>query len=163
MRNYKKKWNENEEAWNDKFDLVVTERNSLKRKVKSLQTDLCDHINKNNEHGMNWNNNKNSMEQFEEEEEVKMDKKRNIELDKLKAQIAELKKSHNNEKTMLLNSIQRLSSKSTVHSKGSDLCFLVNSLSNLISEKEDIIESLTKSKKCLGEIVLKYESLHGKL
>eukprot|EP00483_Globobulimina_turgida_P011219 UN11240 len=37
-------YNQNEEKWNDKFDLVVTERNSLKRKVKSLQNDLYEHV-----------------------------------------------------------------------------------------------------------------------
>ena len=53
------KWKQNEEGWNHKFDLIVTERNSLKRKVKSLQNDLSDHVNNVNINNVNNNDNGN--------------------------------------------------------------------------------------------------------
>merc|ERR1712130_986844 len=42
------KWDENEEKWNEKFDLVVAERNRLKNKTKSLQNDLSEYLNHKN-------------------------------------------------------------------------------------------------------------------
>ena len=160
-----KEWDENEDNWNNKFDLIVTERNSLKRKVKSLQNDLSEYIHNNgnhhimNNHNMNSidnnNNNQDDDQDQDEEEELKINNNLKIkEIEKLKNQISELKKSHNNEKTALLNNIQRLSSKTTINSKGSDMQILVNSLSSLISEKEEIIQSLTQSKKSLGKMLL---------
>eukprot|EP00484_Ammonia_sp_Unknown_P020703 CAMPEP_0197022972 /NCGR_PEP_ID=MMETSP1384-20130603/3765_1 /TAXON_ID=29189 /ORGANISM="Ammonia sp." /LENGTH=405 /DNA_ID=CAMNT_0042451105 /DNA_START=34 /DNA_END=1251 /DNA_ORIENTATION=- len=152
----KAEWDDNEERWNNRFDLVVSERNSLKRKVKSLQNDLSE-LMRNNQHGHTITNSSVSP-QLEEVEEVKVEhQQKSMEIERLKTEIAELKKSHNNEKTALLTNMQRLSSKTAVQSKTGDMQFLVNSLSNLISEKEDIIQSLTQSRRYLGHTLLKKE------
>merc|ERR1712173_322538 len=80
------------------------------------------------------------------------------EIERLKAEAAEMKRTHQNEKTTLLQSIQRLSSQSAAnHQNGSDMGMLVNSLSTLIQEKEEIIESLSQSKKFLGLRLLELE------
>merc|ERR1712228_931975 len=152
--NQQTKWDKNEEEWNGKFDIVVSQRNRLKNKAKSLQNDLSEYLNKNDYHK---NNVSSSFDhEFEKEDELKMEDTKTAQIKQLKDEMEELKKRHNNEKSSLLNSIQRLSSKS-VQSKGSDMHFLVNSLSNLISEKEDIITAVTESKKYLGHRLLSIE------
>eukprot|EP01084_Bolivina_argentea_P171342 296851_1 len=148
------KWQENEEAWNNKFDLIVTERNSLKRKVKSLQNDLSEFI----KHDNRSDNKFEQEQEQEEEEELKIDHDRKTKhIEELKIEIIELKRTYETEKMSLINTIQRLSSKAHVHSKGSNMQFLVNSLSALITEKEEIIDSLTQSKRYLGHRVIELE------
>merc|ERR1711860_231380 len=98
-----------------------------------------------------------SVDEFDDADDKRLDAQR-MEIQQLKAEMADLKKGHQNEKTALLQSIQRLSSQSAVSSqKGSDMGLLVNTLSTLISEKEEIIESLSQSKKFLGHRLLETE------
>ena len=171
-----RKWDENEDSWNHKFDLVVSERNAIKRKAKSLQHSLSDLISKNDKNGgindsaatrqlrSSSLTSMGSVDDFDDAEDKKLDAQRMQEIERLKAEIIDLKKGHQNEKTALLQSIQRLSSQSAVSSqKGSDMGLLVNTLSTLISEKEEIIESLTQSKKFLGHRLLETEKELQKL
>merc|ERR1712187_914432 len=120
-------------------------------KAKSIQNALSEYLNKSDYHKNNQNNAmpkaNDSLNDFEED--IKMEEAKATQIKRLKEEIEELKKQHKNEKTSLLNSIQRLSSKS-VQSKGSDMHCLVNNLSNIISEKEEIISAMTESKKYLG-------------
>jgi len=142
----------------------------LKRKAKSLQSDLSECLSKNDKNGSvseaviarqlrsSSVSSIGSIDHFDDTEDRKLSIHKNEEIERLKAEIVEMEKSHKNEKTALLQSIQRLSSQSAVNSqKGSDMGLLVNSLSTLISEKEEIIESLTQSKKYLGHRLLETE------
>jgi len=149
-----------EEAWNHKFDLVVAERNALKRKAKSLQRDLSATMRAGSASGsvdavedQNRNHRIRSPSLSVDADELKTDTRKDERIARLESELSEMRRNHKAEKSAL---IQRMSSNST-QSKGSDMQFLVNSLSNLITEKEEIIESLTKSKQFLGHRLLEME------
>jgi len=163
------RWKQNEEEWNHKFDLVVSERNKLKSRCKSLRSDLSDFISKNDKNGTHSESavgrkirssslsSTGSMEEADGANESKLDTLRVEEVKRLKAEIDEMTKSHKNEKMALLQSIQRLSSQSATQRSGSDMHSLVNSLSTLISEKEEQIACLAESKRFLGHRLLTVE------
>merc|ERR1712129_162075 len=148
------KWNENEEAWNDKFDLVVTERNRIKQQNKSLKKAFSSQELLHQKSSPHKNNNISAVYEVEEEVKSLEAETKNAQIRELKEQMNEMKKRHNNEKSSL---IQRLSAKPIQTKGGADqnrMNILVNSLSNLITEKEDIITAMIESKKYLGHKLL---------
>jgi len=152
------KWNENEGAWNDKFDLVVTERNRIKQQNKSLKKAFSSQELLHQKSSPHKNNNISAVYEVEEEEVKSLEAEtKNAQIRELKEQMNEMKKRHNNEKSSL---IQRLSVKPIQTKGGADqnrMNILVNSLFNLITEKEDIITAMTESKKYLGHRLLSLE------
>merc|ERR1712176_933779 len=134
-------------------DLVVTERNRIKQQNKSLKKAFSSQEVLNQKSSPK--NDISAVYEVEEEEVKSLEvETKNARIRELKEQVHEMKKRHNEEKSSL---IQKLSAKSVQTKGGADqnrMNILVNSLSNLITEKEDIITAMTESKKYLGHRLL---------